>query len=213
MASKKKELILATEELIKEKNFNDITIKEIAEKASCTSAVIYKHFDNLEHLLTCASVYFLEAYALDAQEISKKDYTPMELEYILWGVFANYALHNVDAFDLLFWKYPKEVIEKCIYEYYQLFPDNWKNFTGMYATMLMGSDLKERNAVMLRWAATSGFLNYDDVAFLAELQCTYLYGLMMEIRRDYRKPGVAEEALERFKFAIKSTEDHYRIDK
>ena len=117
------------------------------------------------------------------------------------------------------------MVEEAIYDYYQLFPDNWKQFNGLYTSMFFGGDLRERNKVMLRWAATSGYLKLEDIDFIADLQCTYLYGLMMEIRRTYlyglmmeirrtyRQPGVAQASIERFKKGIAEIHAHYRTDR
>lgn len=213
MGNKKKDLIIATTKLISEKHFSEINIKDIAKDAACTSGVIYRHFENLDQLLLYASVFFLEKYAHAAIPITEKGYHPLDLDRILWGVFADLALHNVEAFDYLFWHFPKDVVEEAICDYYQFFPDNWNQFNGLYISMFFSGDLMERNMVMLRWAATSGYLRLEDIHFIADLQCTYLYGLMMEIRHTYRLPDVAAASVERFKKGISEIHEHYRLDK
>lgn len=212
MANKKVDLIIAAREMIRHKRFSDCTIKEIAKEASCTSAVIYRHFTNLDQLLLTASVYFLEEYARAAIPIVEENHHPLDQDQILWGEFARIAFHNVEAFDYLFWHFPKQEVEACIYEYYQLFPEQWRTFNGLYTSMFFGGDLQERNRVMLRWAATSGLLRREDIDFIADLQCTYLYGLMMEIRETYHEPGVPEKALERFNHGINEIHSIYRQD-
>ena len=210
MANKKKDLIIAAREMIRGRRFSECTIKEIAKAASCTSAVIYRHFANLDQLLLTASVCFLEEYAAAAIPIVEKGYPPLEQDSILWNEFASLAFHNVEAFDYLFWRFPKQDVENCIYDYYQLFPEQWRSFNGLYTSMFFGGDLCERNAIMLRWASTSGELRPEDVPFVADLQCTYLYGLMMEIRERYLEPGVPEKALGRFNRGIGEIHSHFR---
>ena len=212
MANKKIDLILAAREMIQHRRFSECTIKEIAKEASCTSAVIYRHFTNLDQLLLTASVYFLEEYARAAIPIVEKNYHPLDQDRILWNEFANIAFHNVEAFDYLFWRFPQQDVEACIYDYYQFFPEQWRSFNGLYTSMFFGGDLRERNVIMLRWAATSGVLRPDDVPFIAELQCTYLYGLMMEIRETYLEPGIPEKTLERFNHGIREIHSIYRLD-
>ena len=148
--------------------------------------------------------------AAAAVHIVEKGYPPLEQDSILWNEFASLAFHNVEAFDYLFWRFPKQDVENCIYDYYQRFQEQWRSFNGLYTSMFFGGDLCERNAIMLRWASTSGELRPEDVPFIADLQCTYLYGLMMEIRERYLETGVPEKTLERFNRGIGEIHSHFR---
>ena len=55
-----KVFISATIELIKEIGITNVSIRKIATKTNMNSANIYYHFDNLDHLLDLASIYFIQ---------------------------------------------------------------------------------------------------------------------------------------------------------
>ena len=41
-----------TSEILQQEGIESVTIRKVAERAGCTSAVLYKHFENKEHLLS-----------------------------------------------------------------------------------------------------------------------------------------------------------------
>jgi AcrR family transcriptional regulator len=210
--NKKKDLILAAYQLIEEKGIDKITIRDIAARASCTSAVIYRHFENLDDLLMYASVRFLEAYVQEFQSIMKTNADALDMERLTWKTFSKYAFRNVEVFDRLFWGKYKDQLGDAIYEYYQIFPDNWKNLDGLYTTVFFNNDLKERNRTVLHWAVRGGYFHYDDADFLVDIQCDLFYGIMMGIRKTYRNPGIAEQAEQLFMKDLIKLEDQFRID-
>ena len=76
---RKKKYIQIASRILEQEGPEGINIRRIAKEAGCTSAVLYKHFDNLNHLLVLASVKFLEPYISDFIVISKRsDITSME---------------------------------------------------------------------------------------------------------------------------------------
>lgn len=209
--NKKYELVRVTYEILQTTAPEKITIRDIAEAADCTSAVIYRHFDNLEHLLLVSSIKFLEDYIVELQDVSNQTLDPIETELTMWHVFAKYAFKNVDAFLLMFWGSNKEKLGDMIYEYYQMFPDNWKHLNGLYTVVFFSNDLKERNRVILSRAAAAGYLKSEDVPLLSNLQCDFMYGMLMGLKASYREPGVAEEATEQFIQTLTSIQNHYRL--
>lgn len=71
--SKKNELVLKTYELLKTTGPYNIKIRTIATACNCTSTVIYRHFDDLDHLIRFASVRFLENYIVEIQRIAQRE--------------------------------------------------------------------------------------------------------------------------------------------
>ena len=77
--SKKNELVLKTYELLKTTGPYNIKIRTIATACNCTSTVIYRHFDDLDHLIRFASVRFLENYIVEIQRITNEKTDALEM--------------------------------------------------------------------------------------------------------------------------------------
>ena len=51
---RKVKYVQITSEILEEEGVEGVTIRKVAQRANCTSAVLYKHFDNKEHLIMLA---------------------------------------------------------------------------------------------------------------------------------------------------------------
>lgn len=209
--SKKYDLIRVTYEMLQTSSPEDLKIRDIAAAAHCTSAVIYKHFNDLDHLIMIASVRFLEDYIIELQDITNQSIDPLTVETTMWQAFAKHAFKNLEVFDLFFWGKYKEYFGDTIYEYYQMFPEQWTRLNGLYTVVFFNNDLKERNRTILTQAANAGYFKIEDVPFLADLQCDFFHGMLLDHKSTYRLPGVPEQAAERFMEALLSLQEHYRL--
>jgi AcrR family transcriptional regulator len=207
----KKELILVTYRLLKEHRPKDIKARLIADAAGCTAAAIYNHFNNLNHLIMLASVKFLENYIIDFQMIMNENFDIELQARATWEVFAHYAFRNVDIFEMLFWGESKDETGERIFEYYQIFPDEWKHLDGFFATMFFDNDIENRNRVMVKRMATVGYLSYEDVETINRMECNMFYGLLMNYKKFYREPGKAEEGKILFMQMLDSLLNHYKL--
>lgn len=210
-SNKKNELIQKTYELLKTSGPQDVKIRTIAAAANCTSTVIYKHFDDLDHLILFASVRFLEDYIIELQNIINKNTDTLNMVVAMWKSFAKYAFTNIEVFELLFWGKYKDRLGDTIFEYYQLFPNEWRNLDGLFTSVFFNDKLEERNSIMMHRAATTGYFTYDDAMLLSDLQCCMFHGLLMEYKDKYRNPEMAEEGSQRFMDMLDSLINHYRI--
>lgn len=212
MASKKKlELIIKTHEMLKTKSPEELSIRTIAAACDCTGTVVYKHFENLDHLLLIASVRFLENYVIELEAVLNSNTDSLEMLYEMWRVFAKYAFANVEVFELLFWGKYKDRLSDAIFEYYQIFPEKWENLDGLFTSIFFNNDLKERNYIMQRRTAAMGYFAHKDLRMLSDMECDLFHGVMLNYRRVYREPGKAEEGADCFMGMLESLFEHYRI--
>lgn len=209
--NKKNELILTTYELLKTTSPENIKIRTIAAEANCTSTVIYKHFEDLDHLILFASVRFLENYIVDLQDVVNQNSDALDMLVEMWRVFAKYAFENVEVFDLLFWGKYKERLGDTIFEYYQLFPDEWKNMDGLFTSVFFNNDIQERNGMIVHRAAATGYFAYNESRMISDMQCDMFHGMLLRYRDKYRLPGKAEEGAATFMDMLNSLIAHYRI--
>lgn len=207
----KKKLIQTTYNILKSEGIENTKIRRIANEIGCTSAVIYKHFDDLDHLLTFASIKFLQDYYQDFVEIANENANILDMNIKLWECFCGYAFENVHVFELIFWGKYKEQLGDIFFEYFQLFKEEMNDFDGLTASIFFNNDLKEREYIMLRRAAATGILSYKDSLVLSDLISCLFHGMLLEYKEKYREPDMVQEATQRFISILISIIEKYRI--
>lgn len=196
--SKKADLVRAAYTLLAESKPQDLSIRAIAAAAGCTTGAVYRHFESVDHLLTVASVKFLEDYIVDLNDILANDEDPLGQHIEMWRSFGRQAFANVDVFDMMFWGVSEEVLSDAIFSYYQEFPDSWRKLSGFQVMVFFSSSLRERNLLTLNRCMAEHDLNQRTIEMINDMEICCFRGLMMEYRDCYREPGKSEEALARY---------------
>lgn len=208
----KKELVQATYDIIKLEGVEGVKIRRVAQAVGCTSTVIYKHFDDVDHLIAFASLKFLDSYIRDFRRIwnvSTNDILSMNLE--LWECFAEYAFHDIEIFEPLFWGKYKDVLGDMLFEHYELDKKEMEGFDGLMVTVLFNEDLRDREYIVERRAAALGFLSLKDIDLLSDLVNCLFHGMLLEYKDIYKEPGMAEEGKEKFMTILTSIVNKYRL--
>ena len=209
-SNKKKELIIQTFHLLKTSSPDQVSIRGIAAASGCTSATIYRHFDDLEHLVTLACVRCMEDFIIEATTLIQEVTDALEIRNQMWKLFATYAFKNVDIFEHLFWGPANSKLGDYIFEYYQLFPDKWINLNALFTTVFFNSNLEERNRIVTRQLASNGYIHFDEINLFSDTECYIFHGLLMEYKDKYRIPGKAQEGVDKFMSILDSLIAHYR---
>lgn len=207
----KKELVQITYQILKTESADNIKIRRIAADAGCTSTVIYKHFQDLDHLMSFASIRFLKAYIQDFIVISAEDINALDMNLKMWECFAGYAFKDAYVFELLFWGKYKERLGDMIYEYYLLFKDEMEGFDGLSASIQFNNDMKDREYIMQRRAAATGYLNFDDIAVLSDLVSCMFHGMLLEYIGKGHDEEIMKQGVRRFMTALNALMDRYRL--
>lgn len=210
-SSKKIELILNTYELLKTHSPKDVTIRMIASASNCATTTIYKHFSDVEQLILFSSIKYIEDFIVESQAIAKECHNALDMRRIMWQSFAKYAFQNVEVFEFLFWSSNTTRLGDTIYDYYQLFPDEWKKLDGLFTSVYFNDDIEERNRIMTHRVAASGYIKHDDANILSDMECQIFHGLLMKYKKLYRDPKMAKQGEEEFMQMIDSLIEHYRI--
>ena len=196
--NKKSELIEVTYELLKVYSPEDITIRMIGSAAGCTSTTIYRHFENLDHLITVASVRLLESYIIEVGGILNAESSPLDALRAMWQSFSVQAFKNVETFEMLFFGRLQKYLNDAIVEYYQMFPSKWWSINGIFTTVFFSNSVEERNLIIVRRAAADGYLSVKDAALLSDLQVSMFHGELLKYRKTYRNPEVAAQGAREF---------------
>ena len=209
--NKKAELIDVTYRFLKKKSPDDITIRMVGSAAGCTSTTIYRHFENLDELVAVAATRFLEDYIFDLGDLLGRDGDSLETIVDMWRIFADHAFANAEIFELLFFGRYREALGDAIIEYYHMFPEKWQGLNGVYATVLFGNNLMERNRIMMHRAATDGYFPLRTSDALSDLQCYAFHGVLMKYKANYRDPAIAKEGAAEFMKLLKFLIDSVRL--
>lgn len=178
---KRIEYIRIATRLMEEEGAEALSIRRVAKEAGCTSAVLYRHFENKEHLMMIAAVKFLEPYIQEfVVQFQRKDITYIQKDLILWKKFIIEAFHNKPYYDMFFFGKQKDMTSECIYEYYQLFPSEQKKFDGLTASIAMSTDMENRGLISLRRAANQGLITMERAELLSKLSANVFYGMFAQ---------------------------------
>lgn len=194
----KKEYIEATYNILVQDGIDGITIRKVADAVGCSSAALYKHFDDLDHLISLASVRFLRSYAEDTRMLSRLDLNPLELNLQLWECFAYYSFENIPIFENLFFGKNIENIQKNISDYYQEFPDELTDMRGYLNLLMRSSNIMERDFIMLKRGVDAGMIDLESADYLSKTDIYVFRGMLASYRLTYKEPGVAQKAIREF---------------
>ena len=174
------EYIKIASRIIDEQGIDALRIRNVAKEAGCTSAVLYRHFENKEHLFMLASVKYLKPYIQEFMyQSTRTDITSIQMELRLWRVFINEAFHKRPYYEMLFFSEQKDMLSDCIYEYYQLFPEEQKRFDGFTASIIFSNNLSERELIRLRRAANEKLITLEKAKILTKLSVSVFNGMFL----------------------------------
>ncbi len=170
-----------TGDILEKEGIEGVTIRKVAEKAGCTSAVLYKHFENKEHLIMLASIKFLEPYIIEfMKQTVRKDITSVQMDLLLWKCFIYEAFKNKRYYELMFFSSQKDMLEEYVYEYYQMFPEVNRHFDGFAASIIFSNNLSEREFIRLRRAANAGLITTENALLLSRLTVAVFTGSFIQ---------------------------------
>lgn len=200
--ARKRKYVEAAAEIIAAEGAAGINIRRVAEIAGCTSAVLYKHFDNKEHLVILGSIRFLESYIVQFMEISKrKDLNSIQMDLLFWKAYIQEAFRHKAIYETLFFGKYKNMLEDYIFEYYQMFPEFLKQVDGYMVSVIFNSNLVEREMIRLRRAANEGLITMEDATTLSRLCTPVFYGMLIQ----YPDTDLSEQDL------LYAAEDCYQL--
>ena len=178
---RKVKYVQITSRILEEEGVSGVTIRKVAERAHCTSAVLYKHFRSKDHLIMLASIRFLEPYIDEfLKQNARHDISSVQMDLLLWKTFIKEAFRDRPYYELMFFGDNKETLEDCVFEYYQMFPDVQQMVDGLTASIVFSGNLSEREHMRLRRAAIEGDLTTENAKLLAQLTVAVFNGVFMQ---------------------------------
>ena len=207
----RRKYIDAAYRILERDGLDGISIRKVADEVGCSSAALYKHFDNLDELVVYASIRFLSDYSLDVQTLSKVDLNPLQLNIQLWECFAFYAFRNVPVFEQLFYNTDPDLLSSVLYDFYQIFPEELTNVRSYMITMMGNSDIKKRGFLTMSKAVDMGMIDMESLSYLCETDSYIFRGMLAEYRDKYKEGDNAKIATRKFmKIMVKNYNSQLR---
>lgn len=171
--------ISETIELIKEIGIKNVSIRKIAAKANMNSANIYYHFDNLDHLLGLASIYFIQEYVLEVSEKVKLAKNSFDEYMIIWECFAHYAFLSPNLYKRIFFNFINKDYN-LFEEFYNYFPEYKEKLNNNYLEVFMKDNVYERNKALLKKVLTDEKM----INTINEIHLLLFKGILEEIEEN-----------------------------
>lgn len=177
-------LMSATRSIIEEKNVNSVTIREIASRCGLNSATIYKHFDNLDHLIFYVSMKYIEEYIHAIPTYVKNAQTSVDFFLQSWECFFIYSFKDPDIYYRLYFTNLENDSSNYIEEYYKLFPYDQEKLDDVLSNVLFKKSISERNQIVLDLCAKEGYFEKDIISELSEIQMYIYESLITRVKKN-----------------------------
>lgn len=172
----KKDYIRKTREIIDKEGVDAISIRRIAREMGCSSASLYRHFENLTELIYLAEIHTLTGYIERLNEAEKNWDNIWDYYVGIWDCYCREAFRHPQAYNLLFLQFENSKLNASFKEYYQMFPEALENTNQFFMEMLETSDFMGRDFEICKKCVTEGVLDYEDAVRLNRQACLLYEG-------------------------------------
>lgn len=172
----KKDYIQKTREIIDNEGVDAVSIRRIAKEMGCSSASLYRHFDNLTELLYYAEIHTLLGY-IDRLNEAEKSWTNIWDYYVgIWDCYSREAFRHPKAYNLLFLQFENIKLKHSFKEYYEMFPEELEKTNQFFMEMLETTDFMGRDFEICKKCIAEDVLDYDDAVRLNRQACLLYEG-------------------------------------
>jgi len=187
MAKTKKEIQLermiryfveATWKIEDSEGFDAITARKVADLAGYNVATLYNYFDDLDHLLTFASLRHLRDYALALPKYSEGTDDPMILYMKTWACFNYYSFQKPMMYKRIFFGKFAERYNSSLKLYYEIFPEQLPTDGLRFYPMLHETELHKRDYACLLASAEAGYVPLDKVKTISDMNVLIYRGML-----------------------------------
>ena len=145
----RKDYVELASRIIKEEGVGAVSIRRMAAELGCSSASMYRYFDNLDELLFYAQLDALNEYILDLSIREKEWKDIWDVHFGIWRSYATEAFRNPEAFESVFYRNINRDLGEALKEYYEMFPDAIIRVSPMIKEMLEIPGYYDRDTLFL----------------------------------------------------------------
>lgn len=191
-----KYFIDATAEIIEKENIEAVTIRKVADIAGYNSATIYNYFENLNHLISLASMKFVRDYTKALPNCIKKASNTIEKTLLVWECFCYHSYKSPEIYNAIFVANLNRTVPNYIKEFYDIYPEFLNQMPEDIVEMLTKDDIYDRSLVLLNECADEGFFNKNDLNEINEITYFIYEGMLSNILNN-KFNGSIDEAVEK----------------
>lgn len=169
----------ATQQIIDQEGIDKISIRKVAKLAGFNSATIYLYFQDLDELITIASLGYLEEYCQKLEENTPNLCSSYEIYLYTWKLFCQFAFKNPRIYYQLFYTSHSRPLNESVAKYYQLFPNSVSHCSSTICRMLLSGSLEKRNFQVLYPLVKEGVIDEDSLQLINDLTLCY-FGKILE---------------------------------
>lgn len=177
----RRDYIEKAHEIIQKEGIKAVSIRRIAKDLGCSSASLYRHFENLSELLYYAELRTLQGYILSLNEAEKSWNNVWKVYVGIWDCYAREAFLHPEAYNLLFFEYNNEKLKNSTVEYYEMFPEDIEHTNRFFYRMLRTSDFMSRDFEICKKCITSHAITYEKAVQLNRITCLLFEGYFKKV--------------------------------
>ena len=177
----KRDYIKKTQEIILAEGREAASIRRIAKEMGCSSASLYRYFDNQAELIYYAELNQLSGY-IKRLNAAQKSWTNIWEYYVgIWDCYCREAFRNPDVYDLLFLKSENTKLNASITEYYEMFPEAVGETNQFFMAMLRQKNFIARDYEICKKCIAEGALDEEAAKRLNRMACLLYEGYFKEV--------------------------------
>ena len=187
----KRDYIRKTQEIIRREGRDAVSIRRIAQEMHCSTANLYRYFNNQQELLYYAELTRHSDYIRRLNEAEKNWKTIWDFYVGIWDCYCREAFRNPEVYDMLFLQAQSDTLKNSIAEYDMLFPESIRETNGIFLSMLTQKDFMARDYEACRKCVEAGALDEAGAERLNRMVCHQYEGYLKSM---LDKPLTEEEA-------------------
>lgn len=172
----RKDYVALASRIIKEEGVSSISIRRIASELGCSSASMYRYFENLDELLFYAQLDALNEYIMDLSKREKEWKDIWDMHFGIWKSYASEAFKNPQAFEAIFYKNLNRDLGESLKEYYDMFPDAIIQVSPLIKEMLKIPGYYDRDFYICKRLIAEGEISEENAVKLNRILCTLFLG-------------------------------------
>ena len=176
-----RDYIKKTQEIILAEGREAASIRRIAKEMGCSSASLYRYFENQAELIYYAELNQLSGYIKRLNAAEKNWHNIWDRYVGIWDCYCREAFRNPDVYDLLFLKSENTKLNASITEYYEMFPEALGETNQFFMEMLKQKDFHARDYEICKKCIAEGALDPVAAIRLNRLACLLYEGYFKEV--------------------------------
>lgn len=171
----------AASEIIENESIEAITVRKVASLAGYNSATLYNYFDNLDHLISMASLKFIKSYTDDLPNYLVDCKNAICRVLKVWECFCFHSYTSPKIYSSIFEKNGISPYPNNIREFYKIYPDYLSALPEDISEMLTKNDIYDRALILLHECVELGYFKAEDIEDINEMTLFIYQGILSSV--------------------------------